>query len=197
MHSRIVVTALTLILSVALAPNPTTGQTRDAPTSPRTPWGHPNLQGIWTNVSVTPLERPREFAGRTQLTDEEIAALEGEVGGLRSFRQQTEEARDAGDPLDEQRLDRQGLNYNSFWYQQKTVSRQTSLIVDPPDGQRGDWKRTSVWGSRRSVGGDTTTMTTAVCGNVVSLGRSPGSLVPTTTTSSYSKPPLTWSCSWR
>jgi hypothetical protein len=135
MHSRIVVTALTLILSVALAPNPTTGQTRDAPTSPRTPWGHPNLQGIWTNVSVTPLERPREFAGRTQLTDEEIAALEGEVGGLRSFRQQTEEARDAGDPLDEQRLDRQGLNYNSFWYQQKTVSRQTSLIVDPPDGQ--------------------------------------------------------------
>ena len=57
MHSRIVLTAFTLILSVALAPNPTTGQTRDAPTSPRTPWGHPNLQGIWTNVSVTPVGR--------------------------------------------------------------------------------------------------------------------------------------------
>ena len=135
MGSRLVHTAA-VILSLLLTPTPTTGQTQDASTPPRTPWGHPNLQGVWTNVGVTPLERAREFGGRELLTDEEVAALEEEAGGLRSFRQQTNEARDdAGDPRDELRLDRQGLNYNSVWYQQKTVSRRTSLIVDPSDGQ--------------------------------------------------------------
>ena len=102
--------------------------------TPRTAWGHPDLQGVWTNVGVTPLERPSEFGERQLLTDEEVAALEEEAGGLLSFRQQTDDARNAGDPLDPQRLDRQGLNYNSVWYQQKRVSRYTSLIVDPPDG---------------------------------------------------------------
>ncbi len=135
MISRTVATTLTVIAALVLVPALTTGQTRDGSTSPQTPWGHPDLQGVWTNVGVTPLERPSEFGDRALLTDEEIAALEGEAGGLRSFRQQTDEARDAGDPRDAQRLDRQGLNYNSFWYQQKTVSRHTSLIVDPPDGQ--------------------------------------------------------------
>ena len=103
--------------------------------TPRTAWGHPDLQGVWTNVGVTPLERPSEFGERQLLTDEEVAALEEEAGGLLSFRQQTDDARNAGDPLDPQRLDRQGLNYNSVWYQQKRVSRYTSLIVDPPDGR--------------------------------------------------------------
>ena len=87
--------------------------------TPRTAWGHPDLQGVWTNVGVTPLERPSEFGERKLLTDEEVAALEEEAGGLLSFRQQTDDARNAGDPLDPQRLDRQGLNYNSVWYQQK------------------------------------------------------------------------------
>ena len=41
--------------------------------APRTPWGHPDLQGIWTNVTATPLERPRDLAGRTVLTEEERA----------------------------------------------------------------------------------------------------------------------------
>ena len=178
--------------------------------TPRTAWGHPDLQGVWTNVGVTPLERPSEFGERQLLTDEEVAALEEEAGGLLSFRQQTDDARNAGDPLDPQRLDRQGLNYNSVWYQQKRVSRYTSLIVDPPDGrippftprrernaQLPVWKRTSAAGSTPSGAGDVTAMSSAVCGNAASRARCPGSPVPTTTISSFCRLPATWSCSWR
>jgi hypothetical protein len=38
---------------------------------PLTPWGHPDLQGLWTNSTITPLERPAAFAGREFLTEEE------------------------------------------------------------------------------------------------------------------------------
>jgi hypothetical protein len=40
---------------------------------PRTPWGHPDLQGRWTNATVTPLERPAELAGKEFFTVEETA----------------------------------------------------------------------------------------------------------------------------
>ena len=57
---------------------PAAGQLAPAPgwEAPRTPWGDPDLQGIWDSKSTTPLERPAEFAGRQFLSDEEIAALE-------------------------------------------------------------------------------------------------------------------------
>src|SRR5256886_2607543 len=42
----------------------------------KTPWGDPDLQGIWSNPYVTPLERPKEFGTRAYLTQEEIAAAE-------------------------------------------------------------------------------------------------------------------------
>src|SRR4029079_1419793 len=45
-------------------------------TPPRTADGQPDLQGIWDNHSITPLERPAEFAGREFLTPEEAAVLE-------------------------------------------------------------------------------------------------------------------------
>src|ERR1700704_3733497 len=45
-------------------------------TPPRTADGQPDLQGIWDNHSITPLERPAEFAGREFLTPEEAALLE-------------------------------------------------------------------------------------------------------------------------
>ena len=40
---------------------------------PRTPDGKPDLQGVWLNQSATPLERPKELAGRESLTDDEVA----------------------------------------------------------------------------------------------------------------------------
>jgi hypothetical protein len=47
---------------------------------PRTPWGAPDLSGIWNGKNMTPLERPAKFADREFLTDEEIAAIERERG---------------------------------------------------------------------------------------------------------------------
>jgi hypothetical protein len=45
-------------------------------TQPRTPDGQPDLQGLWSNATTTPLERPSAFAGKQVLTDEETAELE-------------------------------------------------------------------------------------------------------------------------
>ena len=42
---------------------------------PRTPWGDPDMQGIWTSATYTPLERPETVADRAFLTEEEAAAL--------------------------------------------------------------------------------------------------------------------------
>ena len=44
-------------------------QTTSAWRAPRTPWGHPDLQGTWTNVTATPLERPADLAGREVLSE--------------------------------------------------------------------------------------------------------------------------------
>src|SRR5687768_14606425 len=51
-------------------------QTTTKAAAPRTPWGSPDLQGTWTGSTLTPLERPAEFAGKPVLTKEEAAALE-------------------------------------------------------------------------------------------------------------------------
>src|SRR3982074_3804275 len=45
-------------------------------TVPRTPDGHPDLQGVWTNATITPLERPAALAGKATLSDAEAQALE-------------------------------------------------------------------------------------------------------------------------
>ena len=72
----IFLSAIACFAAVAL----TAGQVSNAPTkklstSPKTAWGHPDLQGIWDNHSITPLERPAQFAGREFLTPQEDGKL--------------------------------------------------------------------------------------------------------------------------
>ena len=66
-----------LSAAVLLATVPVTGQTRSSAgrtsAPPRTADGHPDLQGIWNNATVTPLERPKELAGKQFLTEKEAA----------------------------------------------------------------------------------------------------------------------------
>src|SRR5215471_15105154 len=96
-------------------------------TAPRTPDGKPDLQGVWTNVTITPLERPRELAEKIFFTEQEALAYE------KQFREQTNaDRRDGGAQADVNRA------YNDFWYDRGTKvigSRRTALITDPPDGK--------------------------------------------------------------
>ena len=87
--------------------------------TPRTPWGDPDLQGVWTNRTTTPIERPDDFEGQELLSAEQRADLDA----------QAEANRDRPPPPG-----RTGA-YNSFWLDRGLRSDRTSLIVDPPDGR--------------------------------------------------------------
>ena len=58
----------------------TTAKEAPAPRAWTTPWGDPDLQGVYNILSLTPLERPRQFADREFLTEEEAAAIERRAG---------------------------------------------------------------------------------------------------------------------
>ena len=89
--------------------------------APRTAWGHPDLQGTWTNVTATPLERPPDLAGKSVLTEEERAER---------FRQFTRETTTDTVP----RVGSTG-SHNEYWRERGVLLRRTSLLVDPPDGR--------------------------------------------------------------
>jgi hypothetical protein len=91
------------------------------------PDGHPDLQGIWTNGTITPLERPSEFADKPFFTAAEAAEYEKQV------RERNNGDRRAANPDSDL-----ATGYNDFWWDRgtKVVSTlRTSLIVDPPDGR--------------------------------------------------------------
>lgn len=97
---------------------------------PRTPDGHPDLQGVWTNSTLTPLERPGQFAGKASLTEAEAAAYEKTTVAGRN-----RDRRDADPDVDV------GRAYNELFFDQGTrLARldgtiRTSMVVDPPDGR--------------------------------------------------------------
>ena len=94
-------------------------------TSTATPWGAPDLQGIWTDTYDTPLQRPARFAGREFLTEEEVAALDKERSAILR--------RDHREPQGSER-DVSGA-YNAVFESVKPTGRRTSLIVEPNDGR--------------------------------------------------------------
>src|SRR5215510_32178 len=52
------------------------GEARPSPSLPKTPWGEPNLQGIWTDIYQTPLQRPARYANREFFPEEERQRLD-------------------------------------------------------------------------------------------------------------------------
>ena len=94
---------------------------------PRTPWGRPDLQGIWDFATITPMERPAALAGKEVFTDQEAAEFE-----KTTLERRNQDRRDGGSTTDVSRA------YNQFWWDYGTKvigTRRTSLVVDPPDGR--------------------------------------------------------------
>lgn len=99
--------------------------------APRTPDGQPDLQGYYTNVSLAPLTRPKELAGKLFYTPEEAASVErtNDPSCVYNCRNQDTRSGDAATDL--------ARAYNDAFYDRGSkvaVTLQTSVIVDPPDG---------------------------------------------------------------
>ena len=125
---------VTVLAFVALAPAAVGAQTPDADwTAPRTPWGHPDIQAIWNNGTITPLERPEDLAEQAFLSPEEVAAIERRA-------QERVDRENAPSPVRTEPLPAGGNvgAYNSYWTEQSTSvvgTHRTSLITDPESGR--------------------------------------------------------------
>ena len=85
MSHRCLGAAFTVIAVLSLAPVLAAAQSTNTTALPRTPWGQPDLQGVWDFRTITPLERPSDLAGKPVLTDEEAARFgcrEGDDTGI-------------------------------------------------------------------------------------------------------------------
>lgn len=112
------------------------GQSTSKKSIPRTPDGHPDLQGTWTNATLTPMERPAVFAGKLNVTDEEAVKFEKA--------QQDELA--AGDGKSDSDFHRRAGSGETGGYNALFIDRgsqlarvdgvkRSSLVIDPPDGR--------------------------------------------------------------
>src|SRR5436190_9102272 len=126
---RLLAITIATIASMAIAfAVPVVGQTPKKYSPPRTPWGDPDLQGVWNDATSTPLQRPGTVGGKDVLTDEEAEEFQASLA-----HELTRDRRDGGPEVDVNRA------YNDHWMDARrlkiTADRRTSLIVDPPDGR--------------------------------------------------------------
>jgi hypothetical protein len=103
---------------------PTASATSPAPTL-KTPWGEPDLQGIWMDESDTPLQRPAKYADQEFFTEAQRAELDKERAALLGRDKRVERGTE---------LDVAGA-YNAAFMSIKRTGLRTSLIVDPPNGR--------------------------------------------------------------
>jgi hypothetical protein len=111
------VSAVALALVLAAAATVTLHGAPGGWKMPRTPDGHPDLQGIWNNSTQTPLQRPIALGNKEFYSDAELAKLR--------LHDHDSDALADGDPG----------TYNQFWWEEGGLLKQTSLIIDPPNGR--------------------------------------------------------------
>ncbi len=134
MRIRALVLATLLITAIVaadhlFAQSPPSGNASRAAASapvPKTPWGHPDLQGTWDYKTITPLERPQQYGDRQYLTEAEAKALE-ERAGKRMDEPPSDEQPNQSGTIHATYLTDPGRRVDD--------DRRTSLIIDPPDGR--------------------------------------------------------------
>src|SRR5438128_202333 len=124
----IVIAVLSLSPAAGQAPKKAAVPTKKAAAIPHTPWGDPDLQGVWNDATSTPLQRPGGIGPKEVLNDEEAVEFQQQLANDLS-----RDRRDGGPEVDVNRA------YNEHWMDSRrlkiTADRRTSLIVDPPDGR--------------------------------------------------------------
>src|SRR6266436_39679 len=91
----------------------------------KTPWGEPDLQGIWTDESDTPLQRSQRYANQEFFTEAQRAELDKQRSALIGRDRRAERGTEA---------DVAGA-YNAVFTPMKRTGARTSKIVDPPNGR--------------------------------------------------------------
>jgi hypothetical protein len=131
-----------IITSIVIAAALAVGLSAQSSTNwslPRMPDGSPDMQGVWANNGMTPLERPKQFGTRATMTDAELAEL----------KKRAQKLADGGDAFFADELflaaldgkatfssaDTQTGNYDQTWLSERIWDNRTSLIIDPPDGR--------------------------------------------------------------
>ena len=135
---------LTIVVVSALCGTSAFAQSYKAP---RTEHGYPDLQGVWTNATITPFARPEQYAGRRAHTEAETQMLEK---GIADYNENANKPSNPNDTV--QDLERKGCElrgfannancaYNQFWADSGTHlididgEKRTSIIIDPPNGR--------------------------------------------------------------
>jgi len=115
--------------------------------TPRTEHGHPDLQGIWTNATITPLVRPEQYADRRAHTAAEAQTLEKGIADYNSNANKPSNPNDTVQDLERKGCELRGFAnnancaYNQFWADSGTHlidingEKRTSIIIDPPNGR--------------------------------------------------------------
>ena len=124
----IAVAGVGAVISVCITP--AIGQTPEASaiaaaSTLRTPWGEPNLQGIWTDEFDTPFQRPAKFGNQEYFTEAQREELDNERSSLLSNNERQERGSE---------VDVAGA-YNGVFLSVKRTGARTSRIVDPPNGR--------------------------------------------------------------
>src|ERR1700687_375251 len=127
--SMVAISAAAPVISVALDWTWAQAPARSATTTPaaalKTPWGEPDLQGIWTDESDTPLQRPAKYATQEFFTEAQRAELDVQRAALSGKDKRAERGTE---------LDVTG-SYNDVFISRKHTGARTSRIVDPPNGR--------------------------------------------------------------
>ena len=136
MSYRYLAAAVAVVVGLALTPALAAAQSAAA--TARTPWGDPDIQGVWDYRTLTPLERPEDLGDKAFLTAEEAAEIEQETLARNELLlNRAPETTTAADQVD-RRADGTPGFYNNFWLDRGTApigTRRTSLIVSPSNGR--------------------------------------------------------------